>query len=175
MAVLVKLCIITAACALLLGAACLRQLPAHAAAVPARQPGIGSVVHMQGFAVTLVDVVRTQAAGAAHYVPAHGNVFLFVTVRIARETAREPYFASPLDFALESSNGTVFISEPFGVRNELASLHLGKSAVTVVIGFEVPARASGLQLLWQPALASNPDVQATWWIGEAGKTTAFLP
>jgi Domain of unknown function (DUF4352) len=146
----------------------------RAAPIAASLPGVGKTVIVQGFAVTVMSVTRAREAGPADYIPGKGNLFLFVTVRIVRHGATESYFASPLDFQIQTSRGDVIDSEQFGVAKEFGSWNVGRTAVTGMLGFEVPAHDAHLQLLWQPALASNPDAQAVWAIGMAGKTIQYL-
>jgi len=149
--------------------------PVRAAQPAASIPRVGSTVLTAGFAVTLMAVARAHEAGAADYVAGTGHIFLFATVRIMRQGSHDSYTATPLDFEVETSSGDAIDSEEFGVPNELVSRPVGKNSVTTIVGFEVPARDTHMQLLWLPSLPSNPDAQSTWFIGTAGKIVQYLP
>jgi hypothetical protein len=136
-------------------------------------PGIGKTLVLQGFAATLVSVMRAHEAGAADYVAGRGNIFLLVTVQVKRQGSHDSFIADPADFHIQTSSGAAIDSEEFGMTKELTAHHVYTKPQAGVIGFEVPASDKGLLLLWQPSFPSNPDAQATWSIGAAGKTVQY--
>ncbi len=145
---------------------------ATAAPAPAKLPSIGSTQVVEGFAVTLVSVMRAHSAGLAGYVPGKGNVFLLVKLSIKRQNAHGSYLAQAADFSVQLSNGSVVDGEQFGVKGEWQDRHVYTKQLSGIIGFEVPANDKNLILLWQPYFNRNPDAQAEWLIGTAGKNVA---
>ena len=136
-----------------------------AAAMTVRALGVGHTQFVNGFAVRLRWVMEARQAGLADYVPARGNIFLIVAVRIRRAGSHGSYYADPQDFHVQTSRGDVIDSEPFGMAHELHARHVYTAPDDGVIGFEVPAKDHHLQLLWHPTFSDNPAAQATWSLG----------
>jgi len=136
-----------------------------ASAMAGRALGVGHTQTVNGFAVKLRWVMEARQAGVADYVPARGNIFLIVALRIQRAGGHGSYYADPQDFHVQTSRGDVIDSEQFGMTHEIHAHHVYNAPVDGVVGFEVPAGDRNLQLLWQPTFSANPDAQATWSIG----------
>ena len=132
-------------------------------------PGVGSTQLVEGFALKLSSVQWAREAGVADYVAAKGNVFLLVSIEIKRQGGHGTYLADPSDFHIEVPTGDVLDTEALGITGEFKARHVYSNPVRGIVGFEVPAKMAGLKLLWQPTLDSNPDAQAEWQLGTAGK------
>lgn len=140
-----------------------------ASAMAGRALGVGHTQFVNGFAVKLRWVMEARQAGVGDYVPARGNIFLIVALRIRRDNGHGSYYADPQDFHVQTSRGDVIDSEPFGITHELHARHVYTQPDDGVVGFEVPAGDGNLQLLWQPTFSDNPDAQAIWSIGPVKK------
>ncbi len=136
-----------------------------ASAMASHALGVGRTQAVDGFAVKLRWVMEARQAGVADYVPARGNIFLIVAVRIQRVGGHGSYYADPQDFHVQTSRGDVIDSEPFGMTHELHARHVYTQPDDGVVGFEVPAGDRNLQVLWQPTFSANPDAQAAWSLG----------
>src|SRR5690349_3472083 len=110
---------------------------AQASTMSAGQPSVGATQVLEGFAARLMSVQRAHEAGAADYVAGKGNIFLLVTVAIARHGSHAAFYADPADFHIQTSDGTVIDSEQFGMNNEMTARHIYNKPLTGVIGFEV--------------------------------------
>ncbi len=143
---------------------CTTSIQEQASTVPEKEEKnefhVGETAELKGVTVTFVGV--TESTGSAYNTPTDGNVFVLCEFEIANNSDKEITVSSMMSFEAYCDDYTCTFSLTAlmekGNKNQLDGTVTPGKKFNGVIGYEVPADWSELEVIFTPDFWSGKDI-----------------